>query len=389
MNTALVVPHGQDHALVIGPAAALEEAGEARGTLPAHLVAPLVAALGALPDVAIDAGVTTGRLVKLTRESAAELARHSGQQGLGVLRAPDGRFDHVLRLDPQGAAQAAAVTNLVSALAMQAQLAHISHQLDALAEEVGALRRGSQIAEEAAVAASLMVLNRVRARVGTRHTIDRDDWASLSDLENDVYAQYFRAQGHLREVERRIGGGRTLAARLRALTSVLQRDDLEFWLRLHVHAERACAQWADLYLQYEAVAAPEGLHDALERLSGEAALRLEVLRRAHVLAEECLALARDDASVWDRLFHPVARRRLAAMERELHAITRSYSEMLGVAARTQVDDAVAQGPSLSQQTMKALGAAGGSAGDVLRTIRDLTEAVLRRGDRELPGDTEE
>ena len=145
---AFEVP-GQPHVhLVFGRAQSHRSNGGRSGsTVPGDLVRAATVGLDALVRAGIEVGQQQGMLVRLTKESSnayrngLKIKDASGAV-LGVVRGESGKFSHVHRFHPAAGAPAlSALTGLLSAVAMQAQLAAIQRAITEVAADVLRIER--------------------------------------------------------------------------------------------------------------------------------------------------------------------------------------------------------------------------------------------------------
>lgn len=166
LGDTLVVPDPSDDslAMVFGPAKAASRLGEVVGAVPGQLATAAVGA-DSLVKAGISMGEQSGMLVRLTPESTRAMKelnqiKDAGGAVMGVLRGDNAKFRHLVRFRPQQGLQlASSATSILSAVAMQAQLAAIERSIAEVGRQVTEVREALRItaaAERSAVSNVLM-----------------------------------------------------------------------------------------------------------------------------------------------------------------------------------------------------------------------------------------
>lgn len=190
---ALVVPDPSDPDLVMvfGPRTVATSLGDIVGGVPGQLATVAVGA-DALVKAGIAMGEESGMLVRLTQESTRamkELNQIKDGSGavMGVLRDGGAKFRHVVRFKPQQGLQlASSATGILSAVAMQAQLAAIERAIAQLSLQVQQVREMLAIAsasERAAVATVLMSTYEASTKAGV---LSQSAWDQVAPMATTV-----------------------------------------------------------------------------------------------------------------------------------------------------------------------------------------------------------
>lgn len=338
-NDELVIIPSPDHpdlALVIGGLTVPEQLGEVIAQAPVAAVRALQGA-GALSQVVAASGLSSGRWVQLTAESAANLQaigpsmNATGTAMTGVLRGGGGAIaDHLeftpgVLVDPTGA-------SLIAGLAMQATLARIERQLESLADKVDLLLEHSQIEIEATLVSALATIETQERRLAGLGEVDADAWDALASVEADVRKAYHHVLRWLTPLRELL---KVEDARVPELVEDLKKSvelrDVAAWIRLYVWAELAMKRWELLYLIRQMTVAPDLIPSEAAHLDAEAKARRDAL---HELFDDLSAfLERDpDDLGWRDRARLVNRYRLGVLRREVAKVLNIYADTLAQAA---------------------------------------------------------
>ena len=258
-----VVAFGSDDDL-----AALGRPGDA---VPSVMVQSVRAAAAALPQVTQMA--TSGRVVVLTKESAkllkkGEAIRDASGNLMAVVRDPTTKkFIGQLRFQELGrtAAMTTALPTLVSAIAMQQQMAAIERRLAAVQEQLDALVEDRRIELEAGLDTNLEILEDVARRVRRRDELEPSQWQRVTAIESDVRSFQKRTWAALAQLTTALDPERPAATRTKELAGLVRNDGLTRQLVQLVKAEVALARWQGLQLLHDAQEHPEELEERTEQ----------------------------------------------------------------------------------------------------------------------------
>ena len=138
---------------------------------------------------------------------------------------------------------------IVSAVALQQQLAAIERKLEAIGAGIDYLTELEHIEVEAELLAAIDILDGVYAATARSGELSDDDWHRLANIEHAVKTLHGRTSGHLRELEDLFDDVEpSLGQRVKQLSSTVSDRHIGAWLHFHVLADRALAQWESLHL---------------------------------------------------------------------------------------------------------------------------------------------
>lgn len=233
----VAVYEADDGILLFGSEAALAEVdsryGASSRAIPGH---HLVRAAGQAANAAGALGAQSGRWLKLTQESAADLARHRDKfTGAGVLRRDTGQvFKHLKFEDlSKGALLTPAAPAVLGALATQyaleSALDDITAYLEVIDEKLDTLLRQPKIealAELDGVSGEIEEAYSILAETGRVSTIT---WSKVQTVSRDLKTMQATALSQLEDLAEGIttatGDTDRTAKRLAAA-----REDAQFWL---------------------------------------------------------------------------------------------------------------------------------------------------------------
>ncbi|AXV04976.1 hypothetical protein DVS28_a0269 [Euzebya pacifica] len=337
-NELVIIP-SPDHpelALVIGGATIPDRLGKVIATAPDAAMKTLQGA-GALSQVVAAAGLSTGRWVQLTAESAANLQalgpsmNAAGTAMTGVLRSGTGSITQHLEFTP-GVVMDPTGATLIAGLAIQATLARIERQLESLVDKVDLLLEHSQIEIEATLVSSLSTIETQERRLAGLGEVDADGWDALASVEADVRKAYHHVLRWLTPLRELL---KVEDARVPELVTELKKSvelrDVAAWIRLYVWAELTMKRWELLYLVRQMTVAPDLIPSEAAHIDAEAKARRDSL---HELFDDLTAfLERDPDDVdWRDRARFVNRYRLGVLRREVARVLNIYAETLGQAA---------------------------------------------------------
>lgn len=270
-TTVVVQPVGDRQVVAFGSDADLAALGRVGDRVPAPMVDAFRSSAAALP--ALSNAATSGRVVWLTKESAQLLNKGKlvpGGNGsfLGVIRDPsNGRWMGQMRFQELGRAGglATALPNLVSAVAMQQQMAAIEKKLEAVQERLDELVEDRRLELEAGLDTNLEILAEVAERTRRRDELEPAQWQRLTTIEPRVRDFQKRTWSALAGLSAALDPDRSATARTRELASMVRDDGLARQLVHLVKAEVALARWQGLQLLHDAQEHPDELADRTEQ----------------------------------------------------------------------------------------------------------------------------
>lgn len=340
----IAYPVSPTRAVVVGPIDEIEALGRPEEALSApwlRLLRQAAGAAGPLGDLAQQAD---GRLVRLTAESANLLRQHAevhnaAGQMLGVVRNPQtGQLAGVLSFQTGAlVGAAAALPALLSAVAMQRQLAAIERKLDELQAQMTYVIDQLHLGVEGDLIASLDILDRVFERVQQTGQFHADDWQRVVDVEVMVRSLHHQTSRRLAQIADQIVPGGSVASRVQRLRTVLQSQKASFWLAAHVRAELALTKWE--WLEVMRLADQERVDDiegVVGRVQAEVVGRRAALEHLATRLGAFVAVGDDD--LLDRVRF-ILRRRLTNLTGELDATLSAFRlelAPLGVDARVPI-----------------------------------------------------
>lgn len=239
--------------VAFGEAAAVELLDGVRDTVPEALVRQARSALASTEALGAMAEQATGAVLRLTPESQRLLAQYEPLQTsggmLGVLRGADGKINHQLVFETPAASMVAGLPAIVSAVALQQQLAAIERKLEAIGAGIDYLTELEHIEVEAELLAAIGILGRVFDATTRTGELSDDDWHSVSNVELAVKTLHGRTSAHLRDLEDLFDDeDPSLGQRVKQLSSTVSDRHIGAWLHFHVQADRALTQWESLHL---------------------------------------------------------------------------------------------------------------------------------------------
>jgi len=178
--------------LLFGPKAEIAKQGvEILGQIPERTQR---VALGseALSKLATNFGEQQGVLVRLTKDSSQALRtleplQGPGSSSLAVLRDGTGKIRHIVQFSPATGLQAlTSATGLISAVAMQAQLAAIENVIREVEKDVLRLDKAWTIHNQADLEAIQYVLAQQYALLQETGELSETMWLSVASLERDI-----------------------------------------------------------------------------------------------------------------------------------------------------------------------------------------------------------
>lgn len=201
---ALVVvdPRDSGAALVFGSSEIAHQLGEVVGAVPGELAKAAVGG-NALLQAGVVAGEQSGLLVRLTKESTKamrELKKIDAGDGavMGVLRGDAGKFKHIVRFKPAGLVQNAAnAGNVISAVAMQAQLAAIERAIADVAEDVREIQATLDITAMSKQDAVSRVLHEAYAVARDTGELSQAAWDQIAPMRLSVEEKLAYAERNL------------------------------------------------------------------------------------------------------------------------------------------------------------------------------------------------
>ena len=316
-DAAVTIVHSgleADRALVLGPSSALSAIDSALEALPGRdRPQPLLPQFarrigvnaGALPNLKLAHESLTGRWVKVSPESAKQLASSQAvvdKAGdvLAVLKGEQGKFKHVVRIqDTAGTTMAASnLAVLVATAAIQQQLNEIQESLEEITEAVDELQATSDIDRSAETIGLQETLVQIYADMQATGRITPEHWDELSNLRQPVNKLVAEARMHVRRLAPATRAGLNREQRVDKLDEILGKDRLEFWLDQMLQSHLAATRFDALYLAYRAETKPEALADlrdgAQQRLGDRRRDLLELGKTLERLTDL------DAVSLWDR-----------------------------------------------------------------------------------------
>jgi hypothetical protein len=275
-STVVVVqPIGDRQVVAFGSDADLAALGRVGDRVPTPMVDAFRASAATLP--AVTTAATSGRVVWLTKESA-QLVRKGklvpGGDGsfLGVVRNPtNGQWMGQVRFKDLGraGATATALPTLLSAVAMQQQMAAIERKLEAVQERLDELIEDRRLEFEAGLDTNLEILAEVAERTRRRDDLEPAQWQRLATIEPRVRDFQKRTWSALSALSSALDPERSVASRTKDLTAMVRDHGMARQLVHLVKAEVALARWQGLQLIHDAQEHPEELADRTEQFLAE------------------------------------------------------------------------------------------------------------------------
>lgn len=282
-TTVVLQPVGDRQVVAFGSDEDLAALGHVGDRVPAPMVAAFRTSAAALPSVVTAA--TSGRVVWLTKESAellrkGKLVSGGGGSFLGVVRNPtNGRWMGQMRFRDLGSAgaKATALPTLMSAVAMQQQMAAIEKKLEAVQERLDELVQDRRLELEAGLDTNLEILGEVAERTRRRDELEPAQWQRLTTIEPRVRDFQKRTWSALSSLSAALDPDRSATTRTKELASMVRDDGLARQLVHLVKAEVALARWQGLQLLHDAQEHPEELADRTEQFLADTRSRHQQL----------------------------------------------------------------------------------------------------------------
>jgi hypothetical protein len=322
----LVVPDPSDPelALVFGKTEVARSLGEVVGAVPGQLATVAVGA-DALVKAGIAVAEESGMLVRLTKESTRamkELNQIKDGSGavMGVLRDDGAKFRHLVKFKPQQGLQvASSATSVLSAVAMQAQLAAIERAVAELGHQVAQVREMlaiSATAERVAVATVLMSTYQASSAAGV---LSQGAWDQVASMAVTVEKVTEQARRDLDRLLDDLAAQRSTKARRSWMEK--NRKALILALESVAQAERSRLQYSALRLWWlSATGDPllEPYTDQMHQLiAAQETKRLELGARLGSLLDSA-----EQTWWWDHVHSPIDSRKMQALVRELSTTLR-------------------------------------------------------------------
>ncbi len=198
---ALVVEDPTDprQLIVIGSEDAAASLGQVVGAIPGQMAGVLVGA-DALVKAGVAVGEQSGTLVRVYSDSAKALREgrkvyDSTGRMLSVVQDANGKFSHVLRIAPATGAQAlSAGTGVLSAVAMQAQLASIERKLQEVLDGVRDLQASIDRHEQAQLDGMDRTLNDIYQGARAAGVLTQSAWDQLAPLRKFIDEHHVNAE---------------------------------------------------------------------------------------------------------------------------------------------------------------------------------------------------
>lgn len=299
-------PMNQNQAIVLGGDEAAAALGEVIGPIPGQMAGMLVGA-----DAMVKSGIAvseqSGVLVRVAGDSAKALREgrtvyDSSGKLLAVVKDANGKFIHVLRIEPLKGVQAlSAGTGALSAIAMQAQMAAIEKKLQEVLHGVRDLQASIDRHEQAQLDGMDRTLNDIYQGARTSGVLTQAAWDQLAPLRKFIDEHHANAE-----------------LKVKALVDDLAKQkstgDRRGWFRTNgPKLEKALAQLAQAersLIQFEALRAWWlALTDdaAAGHYAEQLRARLDERRRTRGAIEEATLQALESARdtwVWDFVHSP-------------------------------------------------------------------------------------
>ena len=192
-------PNDARQLIVIGGEDAAASLGEVVGSIPGQMAGILVGA-DALVKAGIAVGEQSGMLVRLHADSAKALREgrkvyDSTGKMMSVVQDANGKFSHVLRIAPGTGVQAlSAGTGILSAVAMQAQLASIERKLQEVLDGVRDLQASIDRHEQAQLDGMDRTLNDIYQGARTAGVLTQSAWDQLAPLRKFIDEHHVNAE---------------------------------------------------------------------------------------------------------------------------------------------------------------------------------------------------
>lgn len=260
-------PNDPRHLIVIGGEGAASRFGEVVGVIPGQMAGMLVGA-DALVKAGIGVGEQSGTLVRVYADSAKALREGrkiydaSGRM-LSVVQDANGKFSHVLRIAPATGMQAlTAGTGVLSAVAMQAQLASIEKKIQEVLDCVRDLQATIDRHEQAQLDGLDRTLNDIYRGARASGVLTQSAWDQLAPLRKFIDEHHVSAELKVKalidELERRKTTGdrrawfknsgpkleKSLAQLAQAERALIQFESLRVWW-LALTDDAAAGHYAD------------------------------------------------------------------------------------------------------------------------------------------------
>ncbi|MEQ8842275.1 MAG: hypothetical protein RIB98_14925 [Acidimicrobiales bacterium] len=247
--------------MAFGHAADLATIGEEQSAVPAGFTRAISAAMATTADFARIADEASGKVMKLTPESAELLKRYDVMRSdgavIGMAVEKKGRIVAPLRFEEPGV-QLATLSSLATTVATQQQLVAIEKKLDDIKTDLEYLIDSQHAEVEARMTSALHVLDDVYAEMTERGRFDDDQWQRIVPLEQVIRELHARCLVHLRGIDHAMEQpSGNVGERVRVLNKAVRDAHLEVWLPMYFHAERALTQWEILWVLRQIETQPE------------------------------------------------------------------------------------------------------------------------------------
>lgn len=388
-----VVPISDSEVVAFGHEADLATLGVEQSVVPAGFTRAISTAMAATSDFAKVADEASGRVMKLTPESA-ELLKHydvmrSDGALIGMAVEKKGQIVAPLRFEEPGV-QLATLSNLATTIATQQQLVAIEKKLDDIKTDLEYLIDSQHAEVEARVTAALHVLDDVYSEMTEQGRFDDDQWQRIVPLEQIIRELHARCLVHLRGIDHAIEQpSGNVGERVKVLNKAVKDAHIDVWLPMYFHAERALTQWEILWVLRQIDTQP----DRARELSGDVAAT--VSQRHWDMVSFADGIARfletntSSGSRFDGL-RLISQYRLRNLILSLDSVQRDFRDSLtalGLDAAAPADLGPDAWNELTSRMRTVPAAAISTTGDVLSrgvgASRERVRAVLSRGDKPL------
>jgi hypothetical protein len=244
-------PMDQNQIIVLGGDEAAAALGDVIGPIPGQMAGMLVGA-DAMVKAGIAVGEQSGVLVRIAGDSAKALREgrkvyDTSGKLLAVVQDANGKFMHVLRIQPLKGVQAlSAGTGALSAIAMQAQMAAIEKKLEEVLDGVRDIQASIDRHEQAQLDGMERTLNDIYQGARTSGVLTQSAWDQLAPLRKFIDEHHVNAELKVK-------------ALVEELTRQKSTGDRRGWLRTNgPKLEKALAQLAQAersLIQFEALRA--------------------------------------------------------------------------------------------------------------------------------------
>lgn len=315
--------------VAFGHPAALEAIGAKLNSVPQPLVRGARAVLSSVGEFAETSQELSGAWLKLTPQARqlldANEAVRSGEGLLGVVRKPNGKFTGQLTFVEPVAGTLGNAPALAATAALQLQMAAIERRLEDIHSDLGYLIDSAHLEIDAELATNVDILAEVFAEVTASGELTSTQWDRVVNIEASVRRLHHRSSGHLRQLEEALSAETAgLSEQLKRLKQAIQTNHSDLWLDVHVHAEKALAQWQTLYLLRQVDEHPERAAEFAGALKAEVTLRFQALVQLGDTIAESLGTGHEKS--WTDRFRIISQARLRHLLAELDQILTSYHD---------------------------------------------------------------